>query len=96
VVALEREKFFNRVHPDTRMSLVKERGKDRGGLQVLDRSLQAGALTGDGFEATTAGTPPGGPLSPLRAHLLLEGVAKERERRGRRFVRYADGTPVQA
>jgi hypothetical protein len=36
------------------------------------------------------GTPQGGPLSPLLANILLDDLDKELERRGLRFVRYAD------
>ena len=96
VVDLDLEKFFDRVNHDKLMSLVKERVKDRRVLQLIERYLKAGALTGDGFEATMEGTPQGGPLSPLLANLLLDGFDKELERRGHRFVRYADGMPVQA
>lgn len=59
-------------------------------MKLIDRSLKAGALTGDGFEATLEGTPQGGPLSPLLANLLLDGLDKELEKRGHRFGRYAD------
>jgi RNA-directed DNA polymerase len=94
VVDLDLEKFFDRVNQDKLMSLVKERVKDRRGLQLIERYLKAGALTGDGFEATTEGTPQGGPLSPLLANLLLDGFDKELERRGHRFVRYADDSNI--
>jgi hypothetical protein len=40
--------------------------------------------------ATEEGTPQGGPLSPLLANILLIDLDKELERRGHRFVRYAD------
>ncbi len=36
------------------------------------------------------GTPQGGPLSPLLANLMLDNLDRELERRGHRFVRYAD------
>lgn len=36
------------------------------------------------------GTPQGGPLSPLLSNLYLDELDKELERRGHRFVRYAD------
>lgn len=47
--------------------------------------MQAGA-----WRATTQGTPQGGPLSPLLANVLLDELDRELERRGHRFVRYAD------
>jgi RNA-directed DNA polymerase len=90
VVDLDLEKFFARVNHDKLMSLVKKRVADRRVLLLIDRYLKAGALTDEGREATGEGTPPESPLSPLRAHLLLDGRDKASERRGHRFVRYAD------
>jgi hypothetical protein len=40
------------------------------------------------------GTPQGGPLSPLLANVLLDEADRELERRGHRFVRYADDCNV--
>ncbi len=37
-----------------------------------------------------AGTPQGGPLSPLLASLLLDDLDEELEQRGHRFCSYAD------
>jgi RNA-directed DNA polymerase len=64
VVDLDLGKFFDRVNQDKLMSPVKERVRDRRVLQLIDRYLKAGALTGDGFDATTEGTPQGGPTTP--------------------------------
>jgi RNA-directed DNA polymerase len=36
------------------------------------------------------GTPQGGPLSPLLSNLVLDELDRELERRGHRYVRYAD------
>jgi RNA-directed DNA polymerase len=94
VVDLDLEKFFARVNQDKLMSLVKGRVADRRVLQLIDRSLTAGAWTGNGVEATTEGTPQGGPLSPLLANLLLDTFDKELECRGHRFVRYADDSNI--
>jgi RNA-directed DNA polymerase len=94
VVDLDLEKFFDRVHHDKLMSLVKKRVEDRRVLKLIDRYLKAGAVTDVGFEATVEGTPQGGPLSPLLANLLLDGLDKELERRGHRFVRYADDSNI--
>jgi RNA-directed DNA polymerase len=40
------------------------------------------------------GTPQGGPLSPLLSNLVLDELDRELERRGHRFVRYADDSNV--
>ena len=90
VVDLDLEKFFDRVNQDKRMSLVTKRVADRRVLKLIDCYLKAGAVTEAGFEATVEGTPQGGPLSPLLTTLRLDGLDKELERRGHRFVRYAD------
>jgi RNA-directed DNA polymerase len=90
VVDLDREQFVDRVHHDTRMSRVKEQVMARRAWQRIDRDLQAGALTGDGFEATPEGTPQGGPRSPLLANLWLDERDQELEQRGHRCVRDAD------
>ena len=41
-----------------------------------------------------AGTPQGGPLSPLLSNMLLVELDKELERRGHCFVSYADDFQV--
>jgi RNA-directed DNA polymerase len=65
--------------------------QDRRVLTLIQRFLKAGGLTLEGrVEPTVEGTPPGGPLSPLLAHLLLDELDKERETRGHRFARDAD------
>lgn len=39
---------------------------------------------------SSEGTPQGGPLSPLLSNIVLDELDKELERRGHKFVRYAD------
>jgi RNA-directed DNA polymerase len=90
VVDLDLEQFFDRVNHDQLMSWVRKRVSDRRVLRLIDRYLKAGALTSEGLEVTPEGTPQGGPISPLLANLLLDGLDKELESRGHRFVRYAD------
>ena len=40
--------------------------------------------------STSQGTPQGGPLSPLLSNIVLDELDKELEKRGHKFVRYAD------
>jgi RNA-directed DNA polymerase len=76
------------------MSLVQQRVADRRVWPRIDRDLKAGALTDEGLEATGEGTPHGGPWSPWRAKLWLDGLDTELERRGQRCVRDADDGPI--
>jgi len=94
VVDLDLEKFFDRVNHDKLMSLVRERIEDRRVKRLIRRYLQAGMLVGDVYSERSEGTPQGGPLSPLLANLLLDRLDRELERRGHRFVRYADDVSI--
>src|SRR5271168_1145723 len=90
VVDLDLEKFFDRVNHDKLMSQVAKRVKDRRLLRLIRSWLTAGVLENGLVEPTEEGTPQGGPLSPLLSNLVLDQLDRELERRGHRFVRYAD------
>jgi RNA-directed DNA polymerase len=78
------------------MSRVARKIKDKRLLKLIRRYLNAGIMKEGLVSKREAGTPQGSPLSPLLSNLLLDEFDKELERRGHRFCRYADGTPVQA
>lgn len=94
VVDMDLEKFFDRVNHDKLISEVAKRVKDRRVVRLIRRFLRAGVFDHDALHETTEGTPQGGPLSPLLANLLLDGLDGELQRRGHRFVRYADDCNV--
>ena len=48
----------------------------------------------DSVSPRQEGTPQGGPLSPLLSNILLDELDRELERRGHRFVRYADDASI--
>jgi len=93
-VDLDLEKFFDRVHHDTLMSLIKRKVGDRVVLSLIDGYLKAGILEGGLTTARTEGTPQGGPLSPLLSNILLDELDKELEKRGHKFCRYADDANI--
>src|SRR6516164_5184488 len=90
VVDLDLAKFFDRVNHDRLMAAVAARVADRRVLRLIRGYLTAGVLDGGLFEESREGTPQGGPLSPLLSNLVLDELDRELERRGHRFVRYAD------
>lgn len=90
VVDLDLERFFDRVVHEALMSRVKRRIADPQVLKLIDRYLKSGVMIGEILEPTEEGVPQGGPLSPLLANLLLDDLDRELEKRGHRFVRYAD------
>ncbi len=81
---------FDRVNHDRLMATVAARVADRRLLRLIRSFLTAGVLDNGLFEASEEGTPQGGPLSPLLSNLVLDELDRELERRGHRFVRYAD------
>jgi len=90
VVDIDLEKFFDRVNHDILMGLVAKRVKDKRVLKLLRAFLNAGVMENGLVNLATEGTPQGGPLSPLLSNLMLDVLDRELERRGHRFVRYAD------
>jgi RNA-directed DNA polymerase len=94
VVDLDLERFFDRVVHESLMVRVKRRIADPRVLKLIDRYLKSGVMIGEILEPTEEGMPQGGPLSPLLANLLLDDLDRELEKRGHRFVRYADDVNV--
>jgi RNA-directed DNA polymerase len=90
VVDIDLEKFFDRVNHDILMGLIAKRVTDKRVLKLIRGFLTAGVLADGLVSPTEEGTPQGGPLSPLLSNLMLDVLDKELEKRGHRFVRYAD------
>jgi RNA-directed DNA polymerase len=94
VVDIDLEKFFDRVNHDILMGLIAKRVADKRILKLIRSFLTAGVMEGGLVSSTEEGTPQGGPLSPLLSNLMLDVLDKELEKRGHRFVRYADDCNV--
>jgi RNA-directed DNA polymerase len=93
-VDLDLEKFFDRVNHDKLMGQVAKRVADQRLLKLIRAFLNGGVMENGLVSPSVEGTPQGGPLSPLLSNLVLDELDRELERRGHRFVRYADDCNV--
>jgi RNA-directed DNA polymerase len=94
VVDLDLEKFFDRVNHDRLLAAVAKRVADQRMLKLIRAFLEAGGMEEGLVSPVEEGTPQGGPLSPLLSNWVLDELDRELERRGHRFVRYADDCNV--
>ncbi|MCL6615766.1 MAG: group II intron reverse transcriptase/maturase [Anoxybacillus ayderensis] len=90
VVDIDLEKFFDQVNHDRLMSTLAKRIQDKPLLKLIRKYLQSGVMIHGVVSSTEKGTPQGGPLSPLLSNIVLDELDKELEKRGHKFVRYAD------
>lgn len=89
-VDLDLEKFFDTVNHSKLIEVLSRTIQDNRLLSLIHKYLNAGVVISNKFEETSLGVPQGGPLSPLLSNIMLNELDKELERRGHRFVRYAD------
>jgi len=94
VVDVDLEKFFDRVNHDLLMDRVRREVSDPRVLKLIRKYLKVGLMV-DGLRSPRReGAPQGGPLSPLLSNILLTDLDRELEKRGHRFVRYADDVVI--
>ncbi|WP_100127997.1 group II intron reverse transcriptase/maturase [Streptococcus pseudopneumoniae] len=90
IVDIDLEKFFDRVPQDRLMSLVHNIIEDGDRESLIRKYLHSGVIINGQRHKTLVGTPQGGNVSPLLSNIMLNELDKELEKRGLRFVRYAD------
>ncbi|HGP9675539.1 TPA: group II intron reverse transcriptase/maturase, partial [Streptococcus pneumoniae] len=90
IVDIDLEKFFDTVPQDRLMSLVHNIIEDGDTESLIRKYLHSGVIINGQRYKTLVGTPQGGNLSPLLSNIMLNELDKELEKRGLRFVRYAD------
>lgn len=90
VVSIDLEKFFDTVNHSKLIEILSRTIKDRRVISLIHKYLNAGVAQNGYFEKTEEGVPQGGPLSPLCGNVMLNELDRELERRGHRFVRFAD------
>lgn len=90
VVDMDLEKYFDTVNQSKLIEVLSRTIRDGRVISLIHRYLRAGVVVRNKYEETEIGVPQGGPLSPILSNIMLTELDKELERRGHKFVRYAD------
>lgn len=94
VVDMDLEKYFDTVNHSKLIQILSKTIKDGRVISLIHKYLNAGVIVDNRYKNTDQGVPQGGPLSPLLSNIMLNELDKELERRGHRFVRYADDAMI--
>lgn len=94
VISIDLEKYFDTVNHSKLIQIVSETIKDGRVVSLIHKYLNAGVMVNGMFERNEQGFSQGGNLSPLLSNVMLNELDKELERRGLRFVRFADDTAI--
>lgn len=94
-VALDLSKYFDTLNHEKLLNLLRRDIKDERVIQWIKRYLKSGVMENGVVMETEEGSPQGGNISPLLANIYLNEFDQEYEKRGVKFVRYADYTEVE-
>ncbi|OQP56377.1 group II intron reverse transcriptase/maturase [Niastella vici] len=94
VVDLDLSQFFDRVNHDYLMNELSRRITDKRVLKLIHKILRSEIAERTNRIPCKQGVPQGGPLSPLLSNIILDKLDKELEKRGLRYVRYADDCSI--
>ncbi|MDQ0888789.1 RNA-directed DNA polymerase [Paenibacillus sp. V4I9] len=90
VVDMDLEKYFDTVNQSKLAEVLSRTIKDGRVISLIHKYLKSGVIVKQRFEETEVGVPQGGNLSPILSNIMLNELDKELEKRGHKFVRYAD------
>ncbi|MFT5102320.1 MAG: RNA-directed DNA polymerase [Planctomycetaceae bacterium] len=93
-IDIDLEKFFDTVNHDVLMVQVARKVKNKDLLKLIGRFLRAGVMVDGRLQSTRIGVPQGSPVSPILSNTLLDVLDQELERRGHKFIRYADDLAI--
>ncbi|MBL4653329.1 MAG: group II intron reverse transcriptase/maturase [Flavobacteriales bacterium] len=94
IVDIDLKSFFDEVEHHILLGLIHKKVKCKATMKLLRSFLRAPIEINGKLQKRRKGVPQGSPLSPLLSNILLNELDKELEKRGHRYVRYADDFSV--
>jgi len=88
--SVDLKSFFDEIPHELVLKLIRRKIADERLVTLIARALKAGIVVNGKYEKTTKGCPQGSPLSPMLSNIVLNELDHELERRGHRYVRWAD------
>lgn len=88
--SIDLKSFFDEIPHELVLKLIRRKIADERLVTLIARALKAGIVVNGKYEKTTKGCPQGSPLSPMLSNIVLNELDNELERRGHRYVRWAD------
>ena len=90
IVDIDLKSFFDEVDHCILLQLLYRKVKCPQTLRLIRKWLRAPIVINGKFVKRRKGVPQGSPLSPLLSNIMLNELDKELERKGLKYVRYAD------
>jgi len=90
IVDIDLKSFFDKVEHYVLLELIYKKVKCDKTMKLLRSFLRAPIQINGKLHKRRKGVPQGSPISPLLSNILLNELDKELEKRGHRYVRYAD------
>lgn len=88
--SMDLQGFFDEIPHELILRLIRRKMRDERVVTLIARALKAGVKVDGKIEKTTKGCPQGAPVSPTLSNIVLNELDQELERRGHRYVRWAD------
>ena len=89
-VDLDLRKFFDTVNHSKMLQVLYKTVKDSRVMQLISRMQKVKVMEDGKCTKSQIGLPQGSAVSPVLANILLNELDQELDRRGHKFVRYAD------
>lgn len=96
IVDIDLKSFFDEVDHCYLLELLYRKIKCRHTLWLIRKWLRAPIQVKGKLVKRRKGIPQGSPLSPLLSNIMLHELDRELERKGQRFIRYADDFSIYA